>query len=123
MDLVLAGLQWSSCLVYLDDVIVVGRNFDEHLKNLQAVLQRLRETGLKLQPAKCALLQSKVCYLGHIISENGVSTDPAKTDTVQKWPTPTSPRRVSRVPWISQLLSEIYSQLCYHSQTSTPSDR
>ena len=96
MDLVLAGLQWSSCLVYLDDVIVVGRNFDEHLKNLQAVLQRLRETGLKLQPAKCALLQSKVCYLGHIISENGVSTDPAKTDTVQKWPTPTSPKELQQ---------------------------
>ena len=68
----------------------------EHLNNLQAVLQRLRETGLKLQPAKCALLQSKVCYLGHIISENGVSTDPAKTDTVQKWPTPTSPKELQQ---------------------------
>ena len=42
MDLVLAGLQWSHCLVYLDDVIVIGRSFTEHLQNLQAVFKRLR---------------------------------------------------------------------------------
>ena len=46
MDLVLAGLQWSECLVYLDDVIVIGRNFEEHLQNIGSVLQCLRESGL-----------------------------------------------------------------------------
>ena len=55
MDLVLAGLQWSSCLVYLDDVIVIGKTFKEHLSNLHTVLTRLREAGLKLKPKKCAL--------------------------------------------------------------------
>ena len=46
MDLVLTGLQWSSCLVYLNDVVVVGRSFEEHLLNLQNVFERLSTAGL-----------------------------------------------------------------------------
>ena len=53
MDLVLAGLQWSDCLVYLDDVVMFGRTFEEHLCNLSSVLQRMREAGLRLKPSKC----------------------------------------------------------------------
>ena len=86
-DLVLTGLQWSSCLVYLDDVIF-GKTFQEHLSNLAAVFERLRKAGLKLQPHKCSLLQKEVKYLGHIVSESGVSPDPSKTDKVANWPIP-----------------------------------
>jgi len=46
MDLVLAGIQWSHCLVCLDNIVVVGRSFDNHLQNLSIVLQGLRETNL-----------------------------------------------------------------------------
>lgn len=52
MDLVLADLNWSHCLVYLDDIIILGRSFREHLDNLQAVFSHLREAGLKLKPPK-----------------------------------------------------------------------
>ena len=45
---VLTGLQWSQCLVYLDDIIVLGRSFQEHIQNLDSVFQRLRDSGLKL---------------------------------------------------------------------------
>ena len=55
MDLILAGVLWSRCLVYLDDVIIIGRDFDEHLSNFGVVLQKLRESGLLLKPAKCVL--------------------------------------------------------------------
>lgn len=96
MDLVLAGLQWSHCLVYLDDVIVLGRTFEDHLHNLQAVFHRFREAGLKLKLPKCAFFQSKVQYLGHIISEEGVAPDPAKIQKVVSWPTPTSTREVQQ---------------------------
>ena len=96
MDLVLSGLQWSRCLVYLDDVIIVGKDFAEHLQNLQAVFRRLQSAGLKLQPAKCAFLRKEVNYLGHVVSENGVSTDPSKTDKVAKWPVPNSAKDVKR---------------------------
>ena len=78
MDLVLAGLQWSQCLVYLDDVIVLGRTFDEHLSNLESVFRRLREAGLCLKPSKCSLFPHKVQYLGHVISRKGIAADPTK---------------------------------------------
>ena len=78
MELVLAGLQWTTCLVYLDDVIVVGRNLEEHLLHLKSVFQRMRESNLKLKPAKCALCLEKVNFLGHVVSRDGVATDPAK---------------------------------------------
>ena len=47
--MVLAGVQWSSCLVYLDDVIIVGKTFKDHLQNLREVFNRLRAAGLKLK--------------------------------------------------------------------------
>ena len=96
MELVLAGLQWTTCLVYLDDVIVTGKTFEEHLDHLGGVLQRIREASLKLQPAKCALCLEEVKFLGHIISRKGVATDPVKTEKVAKWPTPTNKKEVQR---------------------------
>ena len=67
MDMVLAGLQWNQCLVYLDDVIVVGKSFDEHLKNLRDVFDRFREAGLRLKPGKCIFCSKKVSFPGHIV--------------------------------------------------------
>ena len=94
MDLVLAGLQMEHCLVYLDDVIVIGRSFAEHLQNLQAVFQRLRQAGLKLKPRKCTFFQQEVQYLGHIVSREGIATDPGKVQKVEAWPIPSSTREV-----------------------------
>ena len=58
MDCVLAGLQWLSCLAYLEDVIILGRSFPEHLNNLRAVFDQLREAGLKLKISHMKLLRS-----------------------------------------------------------------
>lgn len=90
MDLVLAGVQWSTCLVYLDDIIVVGRTFEEHLCNVRGVLDKLKQAGLRLKPKKCAFFQKEVRYLGHVVSEGGVATDLSKTEEVATWPEPTS---------------------------------
>ena len=96
MDCVLAGLQWSNCLVYIDDVIIMGKSFEDHLHNLQQVFDRLHSAGLKLHPAKCHFLQHKVCFLGHIVSADGVAPDPEKTQKVKEWPTPTSPKEIQQ---------------------------
>ena len=96
MNLMLSGLQISQCLVYIDDVIVVGRTFEEHLCNLREVFDRIRKAGLKLKPSKCALLQEKVFYLGHEVSRNGVATDPAKVDQVAHWLVPQSTKDVQK---------------------------
>ena len=96
MDLVLAGVQWSHCLVYLDDIIVVGRSFHDHLQNLSVVLQRLKEANLRLKPAKCSFCKTQVSYLGHIVSRQGVATDVDKTSKVSNWPTPTTISEVQK---------------------------
>ena len=70
------GLQWETLLVYLDDVIVYGRTIMEEINRLREVLQRLRGAGLKLKPGKCHLFRQQVKYLGHVVSAEGVSTDP-----------------------------------------------
>ena len=59
MDLVLAGLQWTNCLVYLDDLLIIGKSFEEHLQNLQLVFGRLRRAGLKLKHPSVQFVKRK----------------------------------------------------------------
>ena len=79
MDLTMAGLTWETCLVYIDDVIVFSRFFEEHTAKLSLVFQRLRKAGLKLKPTKCRLFQRRVVFLGHVLTENGTEPDPKKS--------------------------------------------
>ncbi|UYV84725.1 K02A2.6-like [Cordylochernes scorpioides] len=88
METVRQGIPLETCLVYLDDIIVMGKSFDEHLINLERVLQKIRGARLKLNPRKCKLLKEKVRYLGHVISRQGIQTDPDRTETVRQWPVP-----------------------------------
>ena len=94
MEAVLAGLQWKSCLIYLDDIISFGKTFDEAVENLQQVLERLRNAGLKLKPKKCDLFAKSVLFLGHIVSDEGVATDPKKVKAVREWPVPVNQTEV-----------------------------
>jgi hypothetical protein len=77
-------------LVYIDDILVPGKTFNDHLINLRTVFQRIREAKLKLAPPKYILLQPKVSYLGHVISGEGISTDPKKVQAISTWPSPIS---------------------------------
>ena len=86
MELILVGLRFETCLIYLDDTIVYGRTFQEELERLEEVFRRFVSAGLKLKPSKCVLFQKSVAYLGHIVSENGIETDPAKVERVCEWP-------------------------------------
>jgi hypothetical protein len=88
MESVLRGLIYDACLVYLDDIIVIGRTFQEHLDNLRKVFQRLRGAHLKMNPGKCRLFHKEVRYLGHVVSPQGVTTDPEKLEAVRCWPQP-----------------------------------
>ncbi|GFX28125.1 hypothetical protein TNCV_424521 [Trichonephila clavipes] len=89
MEIVLGGLSYEAYLVYLYDIIIVGCSFEEHLKNIRRVLQKLKEANLKLSPSKSHLFRREVTYLGHIISAEGVRTDPDKISAVKDWNCPT----------------------------------
>lgn len=96
MDTVLAGLKWQSCLVYLDDVVVFSATFDDHLKRLRQVLDAIRSANLTLKPQKCHFGYKELMFLGHVVSAEGVSPDPAKTAAVATFPTPTDKKGVRR---------------------------
>lgn len=79
----LFGLHRDICLVYLDDIIVTGKKFEEILSNLMKVFDRLKGVGLKLKAKKCCLFANKVTYFGHVVWAEGEATDPAKTGAVE----------------------------------------
>lgn len=80
MNILLAGIQWHYCL---DDIIVLGQSFDEHIQNLAQVFQHLCVANLKLQ------------ILCHVVSSAGVMIDPEKVE-VSQWPVPAHLREVQQ---------------------------
>ena len=76
MDRVLAGLQWETCLFYLDDIIVFAATWEEHLAHLHQVFERLRHVKLKLGAEKCTFAAREVSYHGHRVTEEGLLPDP-----------------------------------------------
>ena len=88
MEKVLRGLHWQTVLIYLDDVVVFSQSVEQHLERLEEVLARLRSAKLKLKPKKCELFKLEVKYLGHVVSKDGISTDPDKIKAMATWPQP-----------------------------------
>ena len=78
MEVVLAGLARSVCVVYFDDTLVFGRILVEHNDNLTLVLECLRRAGLHLKPKKCYFALEEVEYLRYVVSADGVCTDPKR---------------------------------------------
>jgi len=84
----LSGLNWFVCLVYLDDIAVYSRTFEEHVDRLQQVISRIHLNGLKFNPEKCFLFQRRIKFLGFEVSGQGVAPDALKVDTILSWPRP-----------------------------------
>ena len=87
-------LNFTHLLIYLDDLIIFSKTFEEHLERLQLVFDRLQEHGLKLKPSKCHLVRKEVQYLGHLMSAEGIKTDPEKISRVKDWERPTNRKEV-----------------------------
>ena len=85
MEQCLRDLNFWKCGVYLYDVIVFAKDFNEMLKRLEEVLNQFSQFGLKLKPFKCKLFQTHVYCLGHIVSANGIETDPDKISSLLEW--------------------------------------
>ena len=76
----------GKCVSFLDDIVILGRSFEDHMKNMEQVLNRFRDFKLKLKPSKCELLKRDIFFLGHKVSMEGVSPNPGKVR--EEWPTP-----------------------------------
>ena len=96
METVLRGLHWRTLLIYLDDIVVFSTSITDHCKRLAQVFERLRSANLKLKPKKCHLFKQKVQYLGHVVSADGISTDPEKISAITDWEEPHCTAQVRR---------------------------
>ena len=72
MEHVLRGLYWQTCFIYIDNIIIYPRNFDEHLHHLEDMFLRLQKAHISLKPSKCFFAQDDGKYLGHFVSRDGI---------------------------------------------------
>jgi len=79
---------------YMDDLLVYSPNIDQHVKDLRQVLELLRKNKLYANPSKCVFAKDSVEYLGHVVTDKGISVDPAKIRKIQEWPIPQSTSQV-----------------------------
>ena len=117
MDRIIRGLEYKIALAYLDDIIVYGATIGECIENLRIVFGRVREAGLKLKPSKCSLFQRETNYLGHIISADGVKTDPAKVEAVKNFAAPRNVKDVQTFMGMTQYYSKFIKNFM---QIATP---
>lgn len=90
MDLVLRGMTWEYCMVYLDDVIVFSHTFGVHLLHLTLVFRALADAGLRLKPKKCHFGMSCIEYLGFRVNGKGIHPLPRILTAIVEFPTPTN---------------------------------
>ena len=76
METCLGDLHLNWCIIYLDDVVIFSKTPEEHLERLDAVFTKIGKAGLKLKPSKCEFFKKRITYLGHVVSDQGIETDP-----------------------------------------------
>ena len=94
MQLVLRGLPPQHIISYLDDILVADSCIEDHLHHLDLVLSALRKAGLKLNPAKCGFAQDSVVCLGHRLSKDGLTPDPANIQKIKSWKPPENAKKL-----------------------------
>ena len=96
MESCLSDLHLNWCIIYLDDVIVFSKTPEEHIARLEAVFKKISDAGLKLKPSKCEFFKKRIHYLGHIVSNKGIETDPKKIEAIVNWPGPRTVHEVRK---------------------------
>jgi len=80
--------------VYIDDVLIYSQTLPEHLEHLKLVIKRIEQAGLKLKPRKCLFVRDEVEYLGHLLTSDGLKTNPRTVNAVKEYPQPQSVKEI-----------------------------
>ena len=86
MESCLGDPHLKHCIIYLDDIIIFSKTPEEYIERLRKVFGKLAAAGLKLKPSKCEFFKPRIEYLGHIVSKDGIETNPKKIEAILKWP-------------------------------------
>jgi len=82
MQWILAPYLWLFCLVYIDDIVVYSKSYEEHINHLDLVLEAIEKAGITLSLKKCHLIYSSILLLGHKVSQLGLSTHLEKVKAI-----------------------------------------
>jgi hypothetical protein len=88
MNTTLAPCLRQFVLVFFDDILIYSKTLEDHVRHIKQVFQLLSQDQWKVKLSKCVFAQREISYLGHVISQDGVATDPAKVSAISAWPTP-----------------------------------
>ena len=94
VDRLLAGMEWSCALAYLDDMMVFSRTFDKHMKHLRQLFKQAKKGSLQFIPQKCRLCHLKTRYLGCRVTKKALRPDPGKTNALRDVAVPKDVRSV-----------------------------
>ena len=90
MDMVFGDQNFQTVLIYLDDILIPASSFEQMLERIDMVFTRLEKVCLKVKPDKCHFFKPSIKFLGHIVSEKGIATDPEKISAVKEWILPST---------------------------------
>lgn len=96
LDRVIGAEMEPHAFAYLDDIVVLGKTLEDHMQNLKEVFRRLRAANLKINENKCSFFKSEIRYLGHLVTRDGIHTDPEKVAAIRNMQPPTNVREVRR---------------------------
>lgn len=94
MNRVLSGLIGTSCLCYMDDIIIYGKTIDEHFQNIELVFKRLQSFNLKVQLDKSEFIHTEIPFLGHIVSDKGIRPNPEKIIAITNMKIPSTTKQL-----------------------------
>jgi hypothetical protein len=121
IDRVFSGMKWDICVTYIDDVVVYTKSYASHMRALEGIFSRVREYGLFFKPEKCKIMTRELKFLGHIISKDGISLDPAKAKAVIDMPRPKTRKQLrSRVLRLFSQIHQGLRQDCFPATNSAP---
>ena len=124
MEACLGEANFDLLLLYLDDILVFASIIEEHIKRLEYVFSRLKEHGLKMKPGKCHFFKREAKFLGHVLSEKGIITDPDKTKAVKDGPDPQNREATQAIPWTGRVLPPFRERIFTdRSSTTQPFDQ
>jgi len=112
--------------VYIDDILIASSSHDEHVEHLHTVFKRLAEHDIKIKASKCVFGVSKLDFLSHTISEEGITPSSEKIDAIRSYPTPMSVKQLQRIigminyyhrfiPHVSEKLEPLYRVIAHYS--------
>ena len=111
IEQIMSGVQYETCLIYLDDIIVYSKTFEDHIQRLDEVLTRISNANLKFAPKKCHLFQQEFKFLGHKVSPQGVATCNDKVQAVKDWPISTCVKELRAFVGLASYIENLFSPL------------